>query len=131
MNKKIKGKKLNNSLDKDVVMEIGSSNDFSVRPGKIRKKRKKNTISFTQVINKNDIKKELERGENEEALSKAGEMSEEVSLDKEAEQEESISIFVIVLILAVCFIVGIALGYLLYKIAIDSSAVVIVRSLIS
>lgn len=126
MNKKIKGKKLNNSLDKEEVVEIESSNDFSVRGKKIRHKRKKNTISFTQVINKDDIKDELEKTLNDSDKID----SEEVSLDKEAEQEESISIFVIVLILAICFIVGISLGYLLYKIAIDSSAVVMVRNLL-
>lgn len=126
MNKKIKGKKLNNSLDKEKVVEVEGSNDFSVRGKKIRQKRKKNTISFTQVINKDDIKDELEKTLNDSDKID----SEEVSLDKEAEQEESISIFVIVLILAICFIVGISLGYLLYKIAIDSSAVVMVRNLL-
>lgn len=50
---------------------------------------------------------------------------EEQVLDHEIEQEETISITVMVLILVACFVVGIVLGYMLYRLAIDSSAVIL------
>ena len=51
-------------------------------------------------------------------------------LEKEALQEENISIAMIVLIILLCFVVGISLGYILYRIAINSSSVLIVNCII-
>lgn len=51
-------------------------------------------------------------------------------LEKEALQEENISIAMIALIIGLCFVVGISLGYILYRIAINSSSVLIVNSII-
>ncbi len=51
-------------------------------------------------------------------------------LEKEALQEENISIAMIVLIIGLCFVVGISLGYILYRIAINSSSVLIVNCII-
>ena len=42
---------------------------------------------------------------------------EEKKLDKAMEKEEKISITLIIVVLALCFIVGIYLGYILYRIA--------------
>lgn len=51
-------------------------------------------------------------------------------LEKEALQEENISIAMIVLIIGLCFVVGISLGYILYRIAINSSSVLIFNCII-
>lgn len=51
-------------------------------------------------------------------------------LEKEALQEESISIAMIILIVGLCFVVGISLGYILYRIAINSSSALIISSVI-
>ena len=53
---------------------------------------------------------------SEEILDK-----EEAIEDEKIENEETISIAVVLVILFVCFLVGILLGYLLYHIAINSS----------
>lgn len=47
--------------------------------------------------------------------------SEERKMDKEIAVSDNMSMGVIVLILAVCFVVGITLGYFLYKIAINGA----------
>lgn len=47
--------------------------------------------------------------------------NEERRINSVTEKEDKMSIFIIVMILAVCFIVGIYLGWLLYRIAIIGS----------
>ena len=54
----------------------------------------------------------------------------DIELEKEALQEDNISIAMIVLIIGLCFVVGISLGYILYRIAINSSSVLIVNCII-
>lgn len=54
---------------------------------------------------------------------------EEKQIDHQMETEENISIVVMLLILVVCFILGITLGYMLYRIAINNSSMFIVRGL--
>ena len=44
-------------------------------------------------------------------------------MEKEAVQDENMSIILIIVILLLCFVVGISLGFGLYKIAINSSNV--------
>lgn len=44
--------------------------------------------------------------------------SEEQKLDKEARMDDNFSIVMIIIILVLCFIVGITLGFLLYQLAI-------------
>lgn len=56
---------------------------------------------------------------------------EEEKIDHQMEKEENISIAVMLIILVFCFIIGMSLGYMLYRIAINSSAMFIVRSLFS
>ncbi len=46
-------------------------------------------------------------------------------LEKEAEYVESVSIFMVLLIVGICSLVGIGLGYALFKIAINSSVAAI------
>lgn len=45
----------------------------------------------------------------------------ETKADKEIEQSDNISILMMVVVIIICFIVGIALGYVLYNISISSS----------
>ena len=55
----------------------------------------------------------------------------ETKADREIEQSDNISVVMMVLIIIICFIVGIALGYVLYNISIASSnAAFVVNKLI-
>lgn len=54
----------------------------------------------------------------------------DTELEHEAIQEENVSILMLFLIISVCFVVGIALGYLLFRIAIDSSSAIIINDII-
>lgn len=47
--------------------------------------------------------------------------AEEKKLDREIEKEDNFSVALMVTILGLCFIVGITLGYVLYKIAINGA----------
>ena len=142
MAEKLKGKKLNfNDSDnkKDVILENKeivrdemdnvdlSENTFKVKTRRIKKPRRKG-ISFTQVLNVSEIKKASEKvAEKEKIKIKGKKIKEKVIdekekvIDNELENEETMSIAVILFILIVCFVIGIVLGYLLYHIAINSS----------
>lgn len=142
MAEKLKGKKLNfNDSDnkKDVILENKeivrdemdnvdlSENTFKVKTRRIKKPRRKG-ISFTQVLNVSEIKKASEKGAEKEKIKIKGKKikkkvidEKEKVTDNELENEETMSIAVILFILIVCFAIGIVLGYLLYHIAINSS----------
>lgn len=142
MAEKLKGKKLNfNNFDnkKDVILgnkEIVrdemdnvdlSENTFKVKTRRIKKPRRKG-ISFTQAINVSEIKKASEKVAEKEKIKIKGKKIKEKVInerekvtDNELENEETMSIAVILFILIVCFVIGIVLGYLLYHIAINSS----------
>lgn len=142
MAEKLKGKKLNfNNFDnkKDVILgnkEIVrdemdnvdlSENTFKVKTRRIKKPRRKG-ISFTQAINVSEIKKASEKVAEKEKIKIKGKKIKEKVIDErekvtdnELENEETMSIAVILFILIVCFVIGIVLGYLLYHIAINSS----------
>ena len=142
MAEKLKGKKLNfNDSDnkKDVILENKeivrdemdnvdlSENTFKVKTRRIKKPRRKG-ISFTQVLNVSEIKKASEKGAEKEKIKIKGKKIKEKVIDEkekvtdnELENEETMSIAVILFILIVCFAIGIVLGYLLYHIAINSS----------
>lgn len=51
-------------------------------------------------------------------------------LEKEAIEVENFSILMIIIIIGLCFVVGVSLGYLLYKIAINSSNAIIIKDII-
>ncbi len=142
MAEKLKGKKLNfNDSDnkKDMILENKeivrdemdnvdlSENTFKVKTRRIKKPRRKG-ISFTQVLNVSEIKKASEKGAEKEKIKIKGKKIKEKVIDEkekvtdnELENEETMSIAVILFILIVCFVIGIVLGYLLYHIAINSS----------
>ena len=46
-------------------------------------------------------------------------------IEQEAIQDENISILFIIVILVLCFIAGISLGYCLYKLALNSAIIMI------
>ena len=147
MAEKLKGKKLNfNDSDnkKDVILENKeivrdemdnvdlSENTFKVKTRRIKKPRRKG-ISFTQAINVSEIKKASEEVLEKEKVKIKGKKikgkvidEREKVTDNELENEETMSIAVILFILIVCFVVGIVLGYLLYHIAINSSNVLLI-----
>ena len=50
---------------------------------------------------------------------------EERELDRQVEASDNFSMGLIILLLIVCFVVGIGFGYLLYRLAINSSAVIV------
>lgn len=142
MAEKLKGKKLNfNDSDnkKDMILENKeivrdemdnvdlSENTFKVKTRRIKKPRRKG-ISFTQVLNVSEIKKASEKVAEKEKIKIKGKKIKEKVIDEkekvtdnELENEETMSIAVILFILIVCFVIGIVLGYLLYHIAINSS----------
>ena len=139
---KLKGKKINlnrgdvdNNLKKinsfDIEKEASVDKVLKVKTRKINKPRKKG-ISFTQAINVAEIKKLSEQRNSNIRGKKINEKvwnEREEIIDSELENEENMSIAVILFILLVCFIVGIVLGYLLYHIAINSSnALLVVRT---
>lgn len=151
MAEKLKGKKLNfNNFDnkKDVILgnkEIVrdemdnvdlSENTFKVKTRRIKKPRRKG-ISFTQAINVSEIKKASEKVAEKEKIKIKGKKIKEKVIDErekvtdnELENEETMSIAVVLVILFVCFLIGILLGYLLYHIAINSSnALLIIQNL--
>lgn len=84
---------------------------------KTRKLNKKDNVVI-DVDNKEKVAdKKVKTRKIRMSLSKA----EEQKLDKAMEKEEKMSIMLIVIILALCFIVGISLGYILYRIALTGA----------
>ena len=82
-------------------------------------------IKARKIKKVSDINQEsdlLENKENRKIKPKKIRMSfskdEEKKMDEAIARDDNVSIALIVLILAVCFIVGITLGYILYRIAI-------------
>ena len=45
----------------------------------------------------------------------------ETKVDKELEKSDNISVVMMVIVIAACFVIGIALGYILYNLALNSS----------
>ena len=82
-------------------------------------------IKARKIKKVSDINQEsdlLENKENRKIKPKKIRMSfskaEEKKMDEAIARDDNVSIALIVLILAVCFVVGITLGYILYRIAI-------------
>lgn len=79
-------------------------------------------MSNSKVRNRK-IRVKLEDKDMEKDIDEVQEIEEveEEKLDKELETEDNMSFAVMALILVVCFVVGILVGYLLYRLAIDNS----------
>ena len=54
----------------------------------------------------------------------------EINLNESVASEDNLSIGIIIFILVVCFILGISLGYFLYRLAISSSALIVIPSIL-
>ena len=111
--------------ENDVIVKIG--------PKKVGGRK----ISGNQHLDRESINRnvEFEKGEEDikEERIKTRKLhildsndNEEQELDREIEQEDNFSIVLMILILVVCFVVGITLGYILYRIAINSSNVMLI-----
>ncbi|MBQ8681495.1 MAG: hypothetical protein IJ509_01105 [Bacilli bacterium] len=128
--KKIKTRKIRNGVEDKSVLEIKnkkknvekkSNSVKKVKPKKIRNVVDNKTES--EVKNEKVSVKQKSASTSKKVKPKKIRMSfskaEEQKMDKEFEKEENISIMVIVGVLAVCFIVGIVLGYFLYELALN------------
>lgn len=111
--KKIKARKLkknNSSDDIDVDINKGVVDD------------KKQSKSNNRVVKKKVKSRKIKMSFT---------AKEERKMDNQIEVENNISVAFMMFILVLCFIVGISLGYILYRIAINnSSAMFIVRNLL-
>lgn len=139
--KKVKSRKIRNSISDKSALEINavkenkvvkkvmdknySSDVKKIKPRKVRSIPAEEMDLGVKVDDK-DVKvsvKQKSGSGKKKVKSKRIRMSfskaEEQKMDKEMEREENISIMVIVGILAVCFIIGIALGYFLYELALN------------
>ena len=104
---KVKGRKIRKKEDinkEEKKVSIGKNNTVEVSYSKVRKRKIK-----TSVNNKENV-----------VVSKDEYMDQE---DKKIENDDNFSIGLMIFILVLCVIVGIVLGYLLYRLAINSSAV--------
>lgn len=98
---KIRGRK----IIKGEMVEIPKENVKNIRD---IKEKKTSSKASTEKIKTRKIRMSLTKAE-------------EKKMDKVIEQEDNISILVMVFILCVCFVIGISLGYLLYRIAINGA----------
>lgn len=100
---------------------VDSISNKEIRTRKIQKSKIVNNSNFenNNIDNKDSAvtRKKVNARKVRMSLTKA----EEKKIDKEMEQDENMSIAVMVFVLLFCFIVGISLGYLLYKIAINGA----------
>lgn len=78
------------------------------------RKRKIHYYQQSSVTSSNKLKKRVRRDRSLEHI------------DQEFDSENSLSIALIVFVLVLCFIVGITLGYILYRIAMDNSSVLLI-----
>ena len=102
--KKIKSRKIR----KDLGIEKAEIKDIETA------KKNKKTAEKDSIVVKN---KKIKTRKLKMAIFSV----EEKKLDKEIEKEDNLSVMVMVIILALCFVVGISLGYLLYRIAINGA----------
>ena len=103
-------KEFNEKKVKTVTYNKKDNDDIS---SKIRKRKLRNSDKDF-VVNKKNI------------LKSDGELD-ETKLDREIDAEDNLSIGLIFLILIACLVLGIGLGYLLYRIALNSSALIMFR----
>lgn len=86
-----KGEVLGDNNDEVLVLTSKKTNEEVMKPKKVRAKKVRMSMS----------------------------KAEEKRLEKGMQQDDNMSIGLMVLILVVCFVVGITLGYLLYRIALN------------
>ena len=108
---KVRKRKVN--LEKKVSKEDISENNSSKK--RKLKKVKGSKIRYYRLYEKNyDGDKDIN----------------EIDLNDSVASDDNFSIGIIIFILMVCFVLGISLGYLLYRLAISSSAMIVFSSII-
>ena len=124
---KLKGKKIKKSVDKVESEEVVDKKKKAVVTKQVKGKKVANSSvrkdASTQKyskVRKRKIKPFI-LNDNEVDLDIV-----EKQLDKEIEAEDNLSIGVMILILIGCLALGVGVGYLLYRLAINSSAGIIV-----
>ena len=124
---KLKGKKIKKSVDKVESEEVVDKKKKTIVTKQVKGKEVANSSvkkdASTQKyskVRKRKIKPFI-LNDNEVDLDIV-----EKQLDKEIEAEDNLSIGVMILILIGCLALGVSVGYLLYRLAINSSAGIIV-----
>ena len=79
----------------------------------IKGKNKDVNLNEVTEIEEDKVTKKVKGKKIKMSLTKA----EEKKIDKEVENSDRMSILVMVIILVVCFVLGISLGYVLYRLA--------------
>jgi len=124
-NKKIKARKIHkdaivkeNIANKDKAVVIDGNKKIKSRKIVKPKNFDENVIKEDKIESNvkcfDSSKEKIRTRKVRMSLTKA----EEKKLDNEIERDDNMSIVVMILILVFCFVVGISLGYLLYRIAI-------------
>ena len=116
--KKIRGRKIKVDQENKKVI---SSNSKNVNNDEVVKKTVKNKkIKKVMILDENvsDIKDVKSKHIDSDLTDE-----QEDRLDMEIEHKDDLSITLMICILVLCFFVGISLGYMLYRIAINSSNV--------
>ena len=124
---KLKGKKIKKSVDKVESEEVVDKKKKAVVTKQVKGEkvanssvRKDASAQKYSKVRKRKIKPFI-LNDNEVDLDIV-----EKQLDKEIEAEDNLSIGVMILILIGCLALGVGVGYLLYRLAINSSAGIIV-----
>lgn len=114
---KVKSRKIKKTKESKDIFEtkqVDIKEKSSVK--KIRRNKLRNDFgnSYTTFDTGSDIRKVRSRRLNVKDLNQ-----DEVRLDREIENEDNLSITIMILILVLCFVVGIFLGYMLYRLAMN------------
>ena len=101
-------------------------NNIKIKSRKLKKNYmfKNDDIDDDVLVLNNDKDKEQASGLNKKSskfkkIRMSMTKAEEKKLDEGIQKDDNMSIGLIILILVLCFVVGISLGYLLYKIALN------------
>ena len=100
------------------------NNKIKSRKIRINKESSKNFIDNNEIVDDVEITSEMVKGSvirNQDDNINIASESEDQKLDRQLENDDNMSFAVIILILIVCFVVGIFVGYLLYRVAINNS----------
>ena len=107
-NSKVKGRKLNKD-NKALINEV--DDELVIKDKKIRKRK----VYFDEV----------EEISVDEPINEVEEISVD-EIDKEIENDDNMSLALIFFIVVMCFIVGIVVGYIIYRLAINTSNVLFI-----
>ena len=122
--KNIKSRKIKNVSSEEKKEDSKNEKVTKIKTRRLHKEviSKLDTENLKQVSKESKVKK---NDENKKVKNKKIRMSftakQEARMDKEIENSDNLSVGLMIVILVLCFVVGISLGYVLYRIAINSS----------